>query len=236
MKLIVMRHGTCQGLKDSIINGWLDYPLNKHGIYEAETVAKVLKDYNIDKAYTSYLMRAYDTARYIFQKLSNTGQIVKDIRLNERHYGAFQGLKRKEAYKYPEYNTLSLSADRLDNKLIPLNDVDYEEQSKEYSQKLNVGVDELKLPRAESILDVEKRVNNFLDKEILLKKNKDKTILIVSHANVVKLISKRIENLTYEQTTKLRFATCGMKIFDMDITGSKVVVNSVLNINKEWVE
>lgn len=233
MLLIVMRHSECDGLADDIINGWLDFKLTKNGIKKAQCTSQYLKEYKIDKAYSSYLSRAYDTAKYVLLALSQSVEIEQDIRLNERHYGAFQGMKREMAYKNSMYNTLSVSCDRLDNELIPLADEEYEKELEEYSVKLNVPKDKLVLPRSESILQVEERVTCFLKDKVFTPENMNKTILIVGHANTVKLITKYIECLSYEETSKLRFATCGMNIYNLN---SKLEIIDVKRINDEYVQ
>jgi len=237
-----MRHGECFGLDDSIINGWRDFELTEHGKKEACEAASKLKDLAgvsyIDKVYTSYLSRARDTGKYLIQTLQQKAQIIQDIRLNERHYGMFQGMKREDAYKYPEYNTLSLSADRLDNKLIPMSDEEYEGQLEEYAIKLNLSKQNLNnvLPRSESIIDVQKRIIEFLKDKIFIKDNVDKTILLVGHANTVKLIVGYILDLDFSEITKLRFATCGMTIFDLEYSGVEYIIKGVVNINDEYIK
>lgn len=235
MKLIVMRHGSCVGLKDNIINGWLDFPLTPEGKKEVQEKAKYLNGEVIDKAFSSYLSRTYDTAKIILSSLNQELKVEQDIRLNERHYGAFQGMTRKEAYENSRYNTLSVSADRLNNRLIPIDDDKYDEQLTEYSKKMMVSKDKLSLPRSESILDVESRVISFMKEKVFVPENHNKTILIVGHANTVKLITKYIENLSYEETSKLRFATCGMNIYDIGYKNSEIKILDVKRINDEYV-
>lgn len=242
MRLIVIRHGKCIGLDKSIINGWEDFPLTEVGIKEAKDVgvklSKMYPQILINEVYTSYLSRTYSTAKCILETL-NQGEIHinQDLRLNERHYGFFQGMTRTVARTFKEYNTLSESYRRIDNKLIPISDELYDKQVKEYVKKLNMPEEKVikLMPKSESIRDVEIRLNSFL-KDIMKKKNKDKTILIVTHANPIKLISKYFEKLNYKQTNTLRFATCGMKIFDFDYDSSKktYILKNVENINKEW--
>ncbi|MBR5227879.1 MAG: 2,3-bisphosphoglycerate-dependent phosphoglycerate mutase [Clostridia bacterium] len=240
MKLIVMRHGECEGLDKNIINGWADYELTQNGIEEAKKAAKEIESkygkVNIDLAYTSYLCRTYDTAKNLLKGFGKICVINQDIRLNERHYGFFQGMKRQDAYKYEEYNTLSNSADRLDNRLIPITEELFELQLEEYSRKLNLDKESLRsaLPKSESIHDVEKRLNEFLKEKIFIPENIDKTILIVGHANTVKLIVKYIDKLSFEEVTKLKFATCGMRIYDISYTENEIIVTGITNINKEW--
>lgn len=230
-----MRHSDCVGLKDNIINGWLDLELTDEGKKKAWQKAQLLKVEKIDVAFSSYLSRTYDTANIVIKALGQNIKVEQDIRLNERHYGAFQGMERENAYKISSYNTLSTSADRLNNRLIPIDDERYNKQLTEYSKKLGIPKDKLLLPRSESIIDVETRVLSFLKEKVFIPENEDKTILVVGHANTVKLITKYIESLNYEETSKLRFATCGMNIYNIEYKDSKINVLNIQRINDEYV-
>lgn len=239
MRLIFMRHADCKGIKEGIINGWRDYPLTAKGRKEPLVAAKdiqmLLGTVKLDKVYTSYLSRTYDTAQIFADALNYKGKIVRDLRLNERHYGMFQGMKRSDAKAFPEYNTLTEKKLDLENKLVPENELRRCATLNEYSEKLGLTIKKLEniIPRSESILEVEKRLNEFLD-EILIPENEKKTILIVTHANPIKLIAKRLQNLTYKKTAELRFATCAQKIYDLRYNkqdGYEVIAE--YNINKD---
>jgi bisphosphoglycerate-dependent phosphoglycerate mutase family 1 len=234
-----MRHADCKGIKEGVINGWRDYPLTAKGrkepIIAAKDIQMLLGTIKIDKVYTSYLVRTYDTGKIFANELNYKGKIVKDLRLNERHYGMFQGMKRLDAKSFPEYNTLSEKELDLENRLVPENDLRRCATLNEYSEKLKMPIKKLEnvIPRSESILDVEKRLNEFLD-EILVPANEKKTIVIVTHANPIKLIAKRMQNLTYKKTSELRFATCAQKIYDLRYSkqdGYEVIAE--YNINKD---
>jgi len=235
-----MRHGYCKGLKEGVINGWRDFPLTPKGRVEtvtaADNITKLLGQVKIDKAYSSYMSRTYDTACIFSNELKFKGKVKQDLRLNERHYGMFQGMNRIDARAFKEYNTLSDSDKRLDNKLVPENNVRRAATLNEYSEKLKKPVKKIEsiIPYSESILDVEQRVAEFIEEQILIPSNANKTILIVTHANPAKLIVKKLEGLTYKQTSKLRFATCGMKIYDMRYNNQNFEIVSEYNINKEW--
>lgn len=240
MRIILMRHGYCKGLKENVINGWRDFPLTSKGKQEtqkaADNIVKLLGTVKIDKAFSSYISRTYDTAKIFAQALKFKGKIKQDLRLNERHYGMFQGMKREDARAFKEYNTLSDSDKRLDNRLVPENNIRRAATLNEYSEKLKKPVKKIEsiIPYSESVLDVEKRTAEFIEEQILIPANENKTILIVTHANPAKLIVKKIENLSYKQTSKLRFATCGMKIYDMRYKDNNYEIVSEYNINKEW--
>lgn len=241
MRLIVMRHGYSKCIKEGIINGWRDYPLTAKGrkepIEAAEAITKLLNNVKLDKVYSSYISRTYDTAKIFSENLNYKGNIKKDIRLNERHYGMFQGMKKEDAKAFPEYNTLSEGRIDINNKLVPENDIRHHSTLNEYSEKLKLPISKLEniIPRSESILDVENRLLSFLESEVLLPENKDKTILVVTHANPMKLIAKNIEKTTYKKVAAMRFATSALKIYDMryDKTHGYEVI-AEYNINKEW--
>lgn len=240
MRLILMRHGYCKGIKEGVINGWRDFPLNakgkKEAIDAASAITKLLTSVKLDRVYSSFLSRTHDTAVFFAKALGYTGRINQDIRLNERHYGMFQGMKREDAKAFAEYNTLSDEIIDLENKLVPENDLRHYSTLNEYSEKLKLPIKKLEgiIPRSESILDAEKRVESFFD-ELLIPENNDKTILVVTHANVLKLIVKKIEKLTYKEASKLRFSTAAMKIYDMRYDknhGYEIIAE--YNVNKEW--
>ena len=207
MNLIIMRHSDCAGLKENVINGWLDLGLTSEGKEKAAKEAMKLKNMTIDKAFSSYLSRAYDTANIVLSSLGQSNiKVEQDIRLNERHYGAFQGITKEMAYTSPSYNTLSISSDRLDNRLIPIDDERYNKQLTEYSKE-----------------------------KVFIPENENKTILVVGHANTVKLMTKYIEALSYEETSKLRFATCGMNIYSIEYKDFKINILNIQRINDEYV-
>ena len=240
MRLIIMRHGHCKGINEGVINGWRDFPLTakgrKESVEAAKAITKLLGNIKIDAAYSSFVSRTYDTADIFSKALNYKGKITKDIRLNERHYGMFQGMKREDAKAFQEYNTLSGERIDVNNRLVPENDIRYHSTLNEYSEKMNIPIRKLEnvIPRSESILDVEKRLGEFLD-EILVSKNMDKTILVVTHANPIKLIAKKLENVTYKRAGEMRYSTAALKIYDMryDKTfGYEIIAE--YNINKEW--
>ena len=147
MRLIFMRHADCKGIKEGVINGWRDYPLTAKGKKEPLTAAKdiqmLLGTVKLDKVYTSYLSRTYDTACIFAGALNYKGKIVRDLRLNERHYGMFQGMKRDDAKAFPEYNTLSEKKLDLENKLVPENELRHCATLNEYSEKLGLTIKKL---------------------------------------------------------------------------------------------
>lgn len=110
IKLIVVRHGESIWNYENIFTGWTDIDLSARGVAEAKQAGKILKKegYVFDIAFTSILKRAIKTLWYILDEMDLTWiPVYKTWRLNERHYGALQGLNKAEvAKKYGEEQVL----------------------------------------------------------------------------------------------------------------------------------
>ena len=110
IKLVLVRHGQSMWNLENRFTGWTDVELSEQGIKEAKEAGKVLKEkgYGFDVAYTSVLKRANDTLGYILEELEEQDiPVKKSWRLNERHYGALQGLNKDETKeKYGEEQVL----------------------------------------------------------------------------------------------------------------------------------
>ena len=106
MKLVLIRHGESEWNKLNLFTGWTDVDLSEKGNAEAAEAGKLLKaeGYDFDICYTSYLKRAIHTLNHVLDGMDrNWLPVVKSWKLNERHYGALQGLNKSEtAEKYGE--------------------------------------------------------------------------------------------------------------------------------------
>jgi len=98
-KLVLIRHGQSSFNEENIFTGWTDVELTKTGIEEANIAGEILKNnsYKFDICFTSTLKRSIKTSFIILDKLNQLYiPLIKDFHLNERHYGAIQGLNKKE--------------------------------------------------------------------------------------------------------------------------------------------
>ena len=106
MKLVLIRHGESEWNKLNLFTGWTDVDLSEKGHEEAKAAGRLLKQEGLDFdiCYTSYLKRAVHTLDHILDEMDRTWlPVVKSWKLNERHYGALQGLNKAEtAEKYGE--------------------------------------------------------------------------------------------------------------------------------------
>ena len=118
MKLVLIRHGESEWNKLNLFTGWMDVDLSDKGREEAKNAGKTLKEegYDFDVCYTSYLKRAIHTANLVLDEIDEIYiPQIKSWKLNERHYGALQGLNKSEtAEKYGEDQAYRWSSEGVD--------------------------------------------------------------------------------------------------------------------------
>lgn len=99
-KLVLVRHGESEWNLENRFTGWIDVPLSEKGILEAQNSGDKLKEFKFVKAFTSVLIRANKTLEIILEKINQKNIPIEfDLALNERHYGALQGLNKAETAK-----------------------------------------------------------------------------------------------------------------------------------------
>lgn len=207
MKLILVRHGESVWNKENRFTGWTDVSLSEKGIEEAKEAGKILKKkgYTFDLAYTSVLKRANDTLYYILDELGQRDIPIKySWRLNERHYGALQGLNKDETRKkYGDEQVLlwRRSADVRPPEL-DVNDPRYPGNDPKYKD-----LKENELPKCENLLDTIKRVVKYWNSDIKKDLLDNKKIIVVAHGNSLRGLIKYLDNLSDDEVIKLEIAT-----------------------------
>ena len=109
IKLVLVRHGQSMWNLENKFTGWTDVELSEQGIQEAKEAGKILKEkgFHFDLAFTSVLKRAEDTLDYILKEMGEENiEIKRSWRLNERHYGALQGLNKDETREKTTASTM----------------------------------------------------------------------------------------------------------------------------------
>ncbi len=215
MKLVLVRHGESEWNKENKFTGWTDIPLSSNGVEEARMVGQKLKTLNIDFgiAYTSVLKRAIDTLELVKKELGTNIKTRTSYKLNERHYGALQGLNKEEtAQKYGEdqvakwrrsYDTKPPELTVTDERF-PGNDPKYADILK------------FELPLSESLKDTYERVVDYFENEISTFLRVGENVLIVAHGNSLRALVKYLENIPDEEIPKLEIATGEIIIYDLD--------------------
>jgi 2,3-bisphosphoglycerate-dependent phosphoglycerate mutase len=214
--LILIRHGQSDWNNKNLFTGWHDVDLTEQGIKEAQDAGKLLKEKRIsfDLAYTSVLTRAIHTLFYILKELNLSSIPIKnDWRLNERHYGALQGLDKIEtSKKYGEdqvkiwRRSFDISPPKMDrdDPRHPLNDVRY--------NKINRSL----LPSSESLKKTLDRVNECWNTSILPELLLGKNIIIAAHGNSLRALAKILEKISDEQITEFNIPTGVPRLYKLD--------------------
>ncbi len=215
IKLVLVRHGQSVWNKENRFTGWTDVELSEQGISEAHLAGKVLKDkgFTFDVAYTSYLKRAQDTLSYILEEMNLQIPVYKTWRLNERHYGALQGLNKEETKeKYGEEQVLlwrrSMSVRppklELGDERYPGNDPKYHALKKE------------ELPLTENLEDTIERVLVCFKEEIKPMLEEGKKVLIVAHGNSLRGLMKYLDQMSDEEVIHLELETGNPVCYELD--------------------
>lgn len=215
MKLILLRHGESQWNLENRFTGWKDVSLTETGIKEALSSAKKLVKNNIQisTVQTSILKRAIDTSKIVAEFLEfPVDNIQYDWRLNERHYGALEGLNKSEtAAKYGEEQVLIWR--RSYDIAPPLLKENDKRHPKFNSKFQNI---DAKLPVGESLKNVINRLNPFWKKYFNKIKNTHTNHLIVAHSNSLRAIIKILDNLSDEDVISLNIPTGVPLVYSFD--------------------
>lgn len=214
-ELVLVRHGQSTWNLENRFTGWTDVGLTEQGIKEACEAGTVLKEkgYTFDVAYTSVLKRANDTLDLILEKLGLNIPIHYNYHLNERHYGALQGLNKDETkLKYGEEQvklwrrsaTVRPPALTIDDERYPGNDPKYKDLNKE------------ELPLTENLDDTIKRVVNYYESEIKDDILDDKKVIIVAHGNSLRGLIKYLEDLSDDEIMKVEIPTGNPLVYQLD--------------------
>ncbi len=216
MKLVLTRHGESQWNLENKFTGWVDVDITKKGKNEAQKAGEILKDLNIifDVAYTSFQKRAIKTLNIVLEEMDQLWiPVLKSWRLNERHYGALQGLNKKEtAEKYGDEQVLlwRRSFD-ITPPLVDENSVYYPGNELRYSI-----IPKNEIPRGESLKLTIDRVLPYWEKVISNDIKEGKNVLISAHGNSLRALIKYLLNISDEQILKLNIPTGKPLVFDID--------------------
>ena len=187
--LILLRHGESQWNLENRFTGWVDVELSDKGKKEAETAGIKLKDYKMDKAYTSVLRRAMDTLEIALKAAGKLGiPVTRDQALNERHYGELQGLNKAETAK--KYGDKQVHIWRRSYDIAP--------------------------PGGESLKDTAARTLPYFQKHIIQDLLTGKNVIVAAHGNSLRSIVMHLDNMTKEQVLELNIPTAVPIVYEFD--------------------
>ena len=216
MRLVIIRHGESEWNKLNLFTGWSDVDLSPEGKKEAILAGKALKEEEIDfdVCYTSYLKRAIHTLNLVLEEMNRDWlPVVKSYKLNERHYGALQGLNKAETAK--KYGEKQVKIWRRSFSVRPpvLDETSNQNPKKQVQYS---GINRHELPLCESLEDTINRVvpyfNNVIKKDML----SGKRVLIVAHGNSIRSLVKYFENLSEEGILEVNIPTGIPLVYEFD--------------------
>src|SRR4030043_10852 len=216
MKLTLLRHGESLWNRENRFSGWTDVDLSGHGRIEAQEAGKTLKSegYCFDIAYTSVLKRAIRTLWIVLDELDQMWiPVERSWRLNERHYGALQGLNKAEtAEKFGEEQV------KIWRRSYDIPPPALDKNDERYPGKLRVYADvaEKDLPLTESLKDTVARFLPYWHEQIAPTIKSGKRVLIAAHGNSLRALVKYLDNMTEDEILKLNIPTGIPLVYEFD--------------------
>ena len=216
IKLVLVRHGQSEWNLENRFTGWTDVDLSPKGVEEAKEAGRILKEkgYTFDIGFTSVLKRAENTLGYILNEMDEEDiEVKRSWKLNERHYGALQGLNKdetREKYGAEQVLLWRRSTDvrppelKEDDERYPGNDPKYKDLKKE------------ELPKTENLLDTIKRVVEYWNSDIKPEVEKGKNVIIAAHGNSLRGLIKYLDDVSDEDIIKLEIQTGNPICYELD--------------------
>jgi 2,3-bisphosphoglycerate-dependent phosphoglycerate mutase len=215
-KIVLLRHGESVWNRENRFTGWTDVDLTEKGMQEAKEAGQTLRKegYVFDAVFTNVLKRAMKTTETVLKemKLSNT-KVTKSWQLNERHYGALQGLNKAEmAAKFGEEQVLKWRrsydiqppALTKDDQRYPGNDPKYKD------------LDEKDLPLCESLKDTVARVLPYWKNSIKPEIKAGKKVLVSASGNSLRALVKIIDNISEEEIVQFNIPTGVPLVYELN--------------------
>jgi 2,3-bisphosphoglycerate-dependent phosphoglycerate mutase len=202
-KLVLVRHGQSVWNSQNRFTGWVDVPLTEKGKEEAFKAGELLKDIRFNVAYTSALTRAQETLRIILETIGLLIPVIKDQALNERHYGALQGLNKDRARAKWGAEIVHLWRRSYD---VPP-------------------------PEGESLKDTANRTIPFLERAIMGDIYDGRDVLVVAHGNSLRSIVMYLEKLSPEEIVKVEIPTGTPIVYDLGKDG-RVLKKEIRHLTK----
>jgi len=215
-KLVLIRHGESVWNQENRFTGWTDVDLSPEGMEQAKRAGQLLKKhgYNFDEGFTSVLKRSIKTIHILLEELDHLWiPVQKSWRLNERFYGALQGLNKDETVA--QYGEEQVQKWRRDPNEYPpaitKEDDRYPGHDLRYSK-----LTERELPLTENLSETMNRVLPFWNEAIIDSIRKNQKVIICGHGNSLRALIKYIDNLNDEGVTQLEIPTGVPIVYELD--------------------
>lgn len=215
-KVVLVRHGESSWNKENRFTGWTDVDLSEKGIEEAKNAGKVMKaeGYTFDLAFTSTLKRAIRTLWIATDEMDLLWvPVIKSWTLNERHYGALQGLDKAETAAKHGEEQVKIWRRSYDVPPPALEESDsrhpkHEAKYKDVNPKL--------LPATESLKETVARVVPFWENTIVPEIKKGRKVIIAAHGNSLRALVKYLDNISEKDILELNIPTGTPLVYELD--------------------
>lgn len=211
--LILMRHGESVWNKQNLFTGWVDVPLTEKGIEEATAGGIMLKEAGIlpDLLFTSVQKRAIKTANLALDSADRSWiPVQRSWRLNERHYGALQGLNKAETRDKYGDEQFMLWRRSYDTPPPPI------EPNSEFAQDGDPRYVGDPIPHTECLKDVLERMLPYWDSNIVPALQTGKTVMIAAHGNSLRSIVKYLDDISDEDIAAVNIPTGIPLVYELD--------------------
>ena len=216
MKLVLIRHGQSEWNLENRFTGWKDVDLSEQGKEEAKKAGQELKKagFEFDVAYTSYQKRAIKTLNLVLEQIDELHiPVYKSWRLNERHYGALQGLNKAETAK--KYGDEQVHIWRRSFDIAPPS-IDKDSEYYPKSDRRYADLPDSEIPLGESLKDTIARVLPYWHSDISKSLQEGKNVIVAAHGNSLRALIKYLLNISNEDILNLNLVTGKPMVFEID--------------------
>jgi 2,3-bisphosphoglycerate-dependent phosphoglycerate mutase len=215
-KIVLLRHGESVWNKENRFTGWTDVDLSERGLAEAHCAGQLLRKegFSFDRAYTSVLKRAIKTLNVVLEELDQLWLPVSHSwRLNERHYGALQGLNKAETAARFGDDQVLVWRRSYETSPPPLEDGD---ERLTWDDPRYASLPRARYPRAECLKDTVARFVPYWETTIVPEILSGKRVLIVAHGNSLRALIKYLDSISDADIVKRNIPTGQPLVYELD--------------------
>ncbi|MES2770511.1 MAG: 2,3-diphosphoglycerate-dependent phosphoglycerate mutase [Pseudomonadota bacterium] len=219
-KIVLLRHGESTWNKENRFTGWTDVDLTEQGVAEAKAAGKLMRDagFLFDQAFSSVLKRAMRTLWIALEEMDRLWiPVTRSWRLNERHYGALQGLNKSETAA--QYGAEQVLIWRRSYDIAPpelaVNDARHPRFDARYAERFS-GIAAEQLPQTECLKDTVARFVPYWQNQIAPVVRSGQSVLIAAHGNSIRALIKYLDQVSDQDIVALNIPTGIPLVYELD--------------------